>query len=155
MTEPIEQTTNPALPRGHAAARSRGRHHERPARTQRINLRLDDDEAARVAAAAARVGLTPAGFCAEAALGAASTGQIQGAEAAREELCEVVAEMFAARTAVNRFGNNVNQAVAGLHSTGAAPVWLADATALCTRAVADLDDAVRRIIRLLPRLRPR
>jgi hypothetical protein len=47
-----------------------------------------------------------------------------------------------ARTAVNRFGGNVNQAVAALNATGVVPVWLVDAVALCQPAVEGLDETV-------------
>jgi len=94
--------------------------------------------------------MTAAGFCAEAALGAVETGQIQGIEAGREELREAMIELFAVRKAINRFGTNVNQAVAALKSTGEAPVWLADAVGLCTRAVAAVDAVTARISRCLP-----
>jgi hypothetical protein len=99
--------------------------------------------------------MTAAGFCTEAALGAAETGQIQGIEAAREELRELMRELFDARTAVNRFGSNVNQAVAALHSIGQPPAWLADAVALCSRAVGRVDEACARISRCLPLRRTR
>jgi hypothetical protein len=46
-----------------------------------------------------------------------------GAAQDREQLMRLQRQPFDARTAVNRFGNNVNQAVAALHATGAQPEW--------------------------------
>jgi hypothetical protein len=63
-----------------------------------------------------------------------------GAAQDREALARLQRQLFEARTAVNRFGNNVNQAVAALHSTGHPPMEaLAHAVALCARAVRNLD----------------
>jgi hypothetical protein len=128
----------------------RHRPHRFPGRPRRVYLRLDDDEHARVVAAAAARGLSPAGFCTEAALGAAA-GRIHGADAAWEELAELQSELFAARIAVNRFGGNVNQAVAVLHTTGTPPVWLGRAVDLCARAVERVDEVCSRIHRRLSR----
>ena len=48
--------------------------------------------------------------------------------------------LFEARTAVNRFGNLVNQAVATLNATGHPPIEaLGYAGSICTRAVRNLD----------------
>ena len=59
-------------------------------------------------------------------------------------------QLFEARTAVNRFGNNVNQAVAALHATGQPPIEaLAHAVALCTRAVRNLDVLIDEVHRRL------
>jgi len=155
MDEHSNEPTTSAVDQELADERGRDRRHQRPGRVNRIYLRLDDEEHARVLAAATGAGMTAAGFCAEAALGAVETGQIQGVEAGREELRAAMIELFAARRAVNRFGTNVNQAVTVLHSTGEAPVWLTDAVRLCTRAVAALDAVTARISRCLPLHRQR
>jgi uncharacterized protein (DUF1778 family) len=133
----------------------RDRRHQHPARSRRVYLRLSTEEHTGLVAAAARLGMSTAGFCTEAALGAVATGQIQGAEAAREQLRELMGELFAARIAVNRFGTNVNQAVAELHSCGTSPVWLAEAVGLCGRAVGRVDAVCEQICRLLPVVRGR
>jgi hypothetical protein len=58
----------------------------------------------------------------------------------REAFARLQRQLFEARTAVNRFGSNVNQAVAKLHATGVPPIEaLAHAVGLCTRAVRNLD----------------
>ena len=78
--------------------------------------------------------MTVTGFCALAALAFAcrEPGQLSGQPSGMgdrsglsvQELAELQRELFAARTAVNRTGVNLNQAVAALTSTGQAPVWL-------------------------------
>lgn len=126
------------------------RRHVQPGRRHRLYVRLTDDERAVLAEAAERAGMTPTGYCAEAAL-AAATGQTgAGPEVEWEELRETVAELFAVRTAVGRFATNVNQAVTVLHSTGAPPVWLADAVRLTSRAIERIDTAADRLCRMLP-----
>jgi hypothetical protein len=91
------------------------------------------------------------GFCAEAALTSArGMSMSYGAAQDREALARLQRQLFEARTAVNRFGNNVNQTVAALHSTGQAPVEaLAHAVALCTRAVRSLDGLIDELHRRL------
>jgi hypothetical protein len=53
-------------------------------------------------------------------------------------------ELFAARTAVNKFGSNANQAVAVLHATGRPPAWLHRSVDLCARAVEQVDEVCGR-----------
>jgi hypothetical protein len=65
-------------------------------------------------------------------------------------LARLQRQLFEARTAVNRFGSLVNQAVAALHSTGRAPMdALAHAVALCARAVRNVDGLVDELHRRL------
>jgi hypothetical protein len=66
-----------------------------------------------------------------------------------EELADLQRELFAARTAVNRTGVNLNQAVAQLNTTGQVPVWLYHAVDRVTSAVAGVDIVAGRIHRLL------
>jgi hypothetical protein len=54
-----------------------------------------------------------------------------------------------ARAAVNRYGVNVNQAVAALHSLGRAPLWLDQAVAGARRAVERVDEAAALVARRL------
>jgi hypothetical protein len=55
-------------------------------------------------------------------------------------------QLFEARTAVNRFGLNVNQAVTAQHATGQPQQpALTHAVALCARAVQRLDAVVDEI----------
>ena len=47
-------------------------------------------------------------------------------------------------------GKGLNQAVAALHATGEAPVWLRHVVEQCGRALAAIDDAASRVHRRLP-----
>jgi hypothetical protein len=118
------------------------------ARVHRLTPRFTDAELAAIRAAAEAAQMTLTGFCALAALAAARRhpGQPGPAGAAAgpgaEELAELQRELFAARTAVNRTGTNLNQAVAQLNTTGQPPVWLEHAVDRVARAVAELDGVV-------------
>jgi hypothetical protein len=108
----------------------------------RLNARFTEQERAEIEVAAAAIGMTATGFAADAALLAArgTPMTLDATAAQRETFARLQRQLFEARTAVNRFGNNVNQAVAALHATGQPPIEaLAHATALCTRAVRNLD----------------
>jgi len=134
--------------------RGSDRRHQFPGRQQRVNLRFDANEHREVASAAARSGLTPAGFCANAALAAArgttAPGSlVAGAGVTRYELAELQRELFAARTAVIRTGTNLNQATAALNATGEAPAWLDHAVKRCERSLDQLDAIVSDIDRRL------
>jgi uncharacterized protein (DUF1778 family) len=120
-------------------------------RTFRLNARFSEQERAEIEIAAAAIGMTPTGFAADAALLAArGTPMALDAMKQREMFARLQRQLFEARTAVNRFGNNVNQAVAALHATGQAPIEaLAHASALCTRAVRNLDQLVDELHRRL------
>src|SRR5687768_15471461 len=90
---------------GDRAPRGMDRRHRFPGRRQRINLRLDADEQQTVADAAGRAGLTPTGFCADAALaaarGSAAPGTpVVGTGMTRTELATLQRDLFAARTAL-------------------------------------------------------
>lgn len=145
-----EHTTETKTDHGSDQRRGFDRRHVQPGRRHRLYVRLTDAERATLAEAAARAGMTPTGYCAEAALAAASGQSGAGPEVEWEELRETVAELFAVRTAVGRFANNVNQAVTELHSNGAPPVWLADAVRLTSRAIERVDATADRLCRLLP-----
>ena len=56
-----------------------------------------------------------------------------------------------ARTAVNRYGVDVNQAVTALHRVGQAPVWLEQAVVGARRAVERVDEAAALVARRLSR----
>jgi len=139
---------------GERLTRRRGedREHQFPRRERRVLLRLSDQEHELVLEAARRGGYTMAGYAAEATLAAATVRLADtGTDAERALLRDALGEPMAARTAVNRFGGNVNQAVAALHASGAAPVWLRDAVVLCRRAVERVDEAVTQVRRGLSR----
>ena len=114
-------------------------------------IRLSDDEYTRIARAAGDSGLTLAGFAAEATLSAAAgSAVVAPGEGERTVLREALRELMAARTAVNRFGSNVNQAVAALNATGNPPEWLVHAVNICRRAVERVDEATGHLRRALP-----
>jgi hypothetical protein len=137
----------------------RDRRHRFPARTRRITAAFTDDEFALLAAAARRVGLTPTGFCAQAAMGIATAPVgdvpstvrrvIVGADPGEEALAALQAEIVALRTAVVRVGTNLNQAVAAHNATGETPPWLRHVVDMCGRALAAVDEAASRVHRRL------
>jgi hypothetical protein len=111
-----------------------------------ISLWYDNNEYGDVAAAAARTGLTPTSFVAAAALAVARDAKPPVPSPMRD----LLVEFNAARTLVGRFGTNVNQAVATLHTTGEPPPALIRAVEVCTRAAERLDRVVARMQRQLP-----
>ena len=119
----------------------RHRRHQFPARDRVVKVRYDDREHAVLAAAADRAGLTVAGFLAGAGLSVAGQGPPPSQAADRE----LLAELLRLRLAIRRYAVNVNQAVAALHSTGDAPVWLSRAVAGAHQAVVSVDAATRRV----------
>lgn len=123
----------------------RHRQHRFPARDRVVKARYDEGEYTALAQAAARAGLTPSGFLALAGLAAAGQGPGPSQTADRE----LLAELLHLRTALRRYAVNVNQAVAALHSTGDAPIWLCRAVAGADRAVASVDEATTRVARRL------
>ena len=104
------------------------------------------------------LGLRPSSYVASAALAAAHlavhpppadrTGRRRWAAAPAADR-ELLLELMQARTAVNRYGVNVNQAVAALHSVGQAPVWLEQAVAGARRAVGRVDEVAGLVARRL------
>jgi hypothetical protein len=139
----------------------RDRRHEFPRRPRHVTAAFTDVEYAALVEAARRVGLTPTGFCAQAALaattaprsashaGAVSTavgagvgasGAIAGGADPRVEmLAQVQAKLATLRTAIVRVGTNLNQAVAALHSRGEAPVWLRHVAEQCAAVLRTID----------------
>jgi hypothetical protein len=67
----------------------------------------------------------------------------------REELARLQRQLFDARTAVVRFGTNVNQAVAQLHRSGEAPEWMSRATRRAIESVQQLDQVIAEVDRRL------
>ena len=120
---------------------ARHRQHRFPARDRVVKVRYDDLEHAALVAAAERAGLTVAGFLAGAGLSVAGQGPPPSQAADRE----LLVELLRLRLAIRRYAVNVNQAVAALHSTGDAPVWLSRAVAGADRAVLSADAATRRV----------
>jgi len=152
----IELTGQGAAPAG------AGRHrlHRSPARSHAVKVLYGDDEWALIVQAAQMLGLRPSGYVASAALSAAQlavhppqaygTGSRRWAAAPAADR-ELLLELMQARTAVNRYGVNVNQAVAALHRVGQAPVWLEQAVAGAHRAIERVDEAAALVARRLSR----
>ena len=136
VAEPAADDDAQALPRV-----VRHRRHQFPARDRVVKVRYDDRELAVLAAAAERAGLTVAGFLAGAGLSVAGQGPPPSQAADRE----LLAELLRLRLAIRRYAVNVNQAVAVLHSTGDAPVWLSRAVYGAHQAVLSVDAATRRV----------
>jgi hypothetical protein len=76
-------------------------------------------ERAEIEVAPAAIGMTATGFAEDAALLAArgTPMTLDATVQQRQTLCRLQRQLLAARTAVNRFGNLVNQAVAASHAT--------------------------------------
>jgi hypothetical protein len=135
-----------------------GRHRDHlfPGRRHRIAPSFSKQEYTAVLAAAARIGLTPTGYCAHAALALAADPtaptEADGAgpnPAAVEALAALQSELTDARTAVVRVGTNLNQAVRAFNATGEAPPWLHHVAGLCARTLTVLDAAASAIHRRL------
>jgi hypothetical protein len=110
-----------------------------------LKVLYDDVEVASVRAAAQLAGLTPTGFVAAAGLTVAGSGTALATSADRA----LLAELLQARTALRRYGVNLNQAVGALNSGGGAPVWLLQAVSGCARASQRIDDATVALTRRL------
>ncbi len=138
-------TDDPAdtAPEAGAVVVTRHRDHHFPARGRRITVRLEYNELAAIELAAGRAGLTPTGYVGAVAL-AAARGTVPSAPSATQQ---ALAEPMAARTQLRRFGTNVNQAVAALHTTGESPEWLAPAVEVTARAVRRVDEAAEALMR--------
>ncbi|GLI00931.1 hypothetical protein Pa4123_62070 [Phytohabitans aurantiacus] len=130
--------------------RGRDRRHLYPGRQRRIAPTFTDAEYADIAAAGTAAGVTPTGFCAEAALSAARGVRSPVLDQAREMFSDLQVELFDARVALGRIGTNLNQAMAALNATGEAPDWLERVVALCERRMQHLDGVIARLDRRLP-----
>jgi hypothetical protein len=123
----------------------RDRTHRFPGRRNALKVLYDDVELASVRSAAQVAGLTASGFVALAGLNAAGAGVGPASSADRA----ILAELLAARTALRRYGVNVNQAVAALNSGGQAPVWMLAAVSGCARAADRIDEVTVELTRRL------
>ena len=123
----------------------RDRPHRFPGRRHALKLLYDDVEVASVRSAAQLAALTPSGFVAAAGLTAAGAGVAPVTAADRA----VLAELLQARTALRRYGVNLNQAVAALNSGAEVPVWLWQAVSGCARAAKRMDEATVLLTRRL------
>ena len=123
----------------------RDRQHRFPGRKNALKVLYDDEEVAAVRVAAESAGLTPTGFVAAAGLTLAGAGLPPVLSADRQ----LLAELLQTRTALGRYANNLNQAVAALHSGRGAPVWLLQAVAGCVRATDGIHDLTVELTRRL------
>ena len=128
----------------------RHRRHQFPGRSRAVKVLYDETEFAGVQTAALAAGLTPTGFVAAAGLTMADP-QAGGRLVGSAEILDraVLTELLAIRTALRRYGVNVDQGIAALHSGAGAPVWLQQAVAGCDRAVDRLDDVTLLLSRRL------
>ncbi len=122
---------------GERGAFVRDRAHRFPGRRNALKVLYDDVELASVRAAAQLAGLTPSGYVAAAGLSLSGAG---GAPASSVDRA-LLAELLQGRTALRRYGVNLNQAVAALNSGVGAPVWLLQAVSGCARASERMDRA--------------
>jgi hypothetical protein len=151
MSDGLDATEDDVVVLGEVALSGRRREQDSERRTLRLTPRFSVRERAEIEVAAASVGMTVNGFCAEAALTAARKQPMSyGAAQDREALARLQRQLFEARTAVNRFGSTVNQAVAKLHATGQLPLdALTHAAELWSRAVGNLDALIDEVHRRL------
>lgn len=141
----------------------RHRRHQSPARDHVVKVLYAPAERAAVEQAAGLAGLRPSSYVAWAAVtmaeqvldGSHSSAPKLGAAGAGDRVRsvsrdrELLAELIQARLALRRFGVNLNQAVAALHSGAHVPKWLEQAVAGGDRAVARVDAAAAELARRL------
>ena len=142
LHKPAEQVPADPLVEGEPTGGERGafvrdRAHRFPGRRNALKVLYDDVEVASVRAAAQLAGLTPTGYVAAAGLTLSGAGVTPATSADRA----LLAELLQGRTALGRYGVNLNQAVAALNSGAGAPVWLLQAVSGCARASERLDRA--------------
>lgn len=151
--EPVPTATS-AGPDGHGAIEQPGqggrgfvrdRQHRFPGRRNALKVLYDDSEVAAVRSAAEAAGLTATGFVAAAGLTLAGSALPPALSADRQ----LLAELLQTRTALRRYGVNLNQAVAAFNSGAGAPVWLLQAVAGCDRAADGVDAITATLARRL------
>jgi len=124
----------------------RVRRHLFPGRNRRVHVRFTDDEYDELATAADQTGLTPTGFCAQAALDAARGRHTDRAEqAGLQALARLQAELFRIRVAVNQMPAELGRGVDASNADGHTLAALDIATAHAADSLADLDDVISRI----------
>lgn len=134
--EPADEDVPAFVP---ASTRASARYRVRRAspRPREVKVLYGEDEWATITCAAARAGLRPSGYVAAAALASAQEAE---PPTAGSESRELLTELMQSRAAVRRYGTNLNQIAAAMH-TGVTepPVWLAAAVAGAERATARID----------------
>ncbi len=135
----------------------RHRRHQFPAREHAVKVLYASAERRTVEMAAELRGLRPSSYVGEAALemaeqllggvGGDEPGEWSGRAAMTADGAELMAELIQARLALRRFGVNLNQAVAAIHSGAPVPVWLEQVVDGGQRAVARVDEAAAAVAR--------
>jgi hypothetical protein len=111
-----------------------------PARPRAVFARFTDQEYAELATAADQTGLTPTGYCAQAALDTARNLHTDTAERAhRQALADLQAELLHIRVALNQISTELS------HTSGTSPDDLARAIASTNRSLASLDAVITSI----------
>jgi uncharacterized protein (DUF1778 family) len=122
-------------------ARSRGH------RTNRVNLRLSDDEWEELDAAAARTGETPAGYAARAALAMARNEVV--VEIPAEKLLQLLQEMQHSRMVLGHVSMLLSQVVSAWQKSGTLPYYRIVAVERCALALRNVEHAARAVLRAL------
>lgn len=120
------------------------RQHLRPGRRRHIQIRLDDNEYAAIAAAAADIGLTPTGYTAEVVVATARGTSVEAQALPTSRLtwlAQVQRELFIVRIALID--------IAAANHDDQSPIPPAMLISRCADAVQRLDDAVAEIDRRL------
>jgi len=128
-TDPPAQTGQRYRPRT-----SQGREH-------RLSLRLSDDEHHDVIIAAHCFGLTPTGFCAQAAVDTARNLRHHGEPPENESLSNLQAELFHARATLNQ----LHADLALTRDNSRVPVDMEKVITRAAGALADLDNTISQI----------
>jgi hypothetical protein len=111
-------------------------------RQRRLSLRLSDDEHNDVITAAGRFGLTPTGFCSQAAVDTARNLDRSTEPMQQQTLAALQAELFQARVTLNQLRAELNETRTDRR---ASPDDLDKVIGRASDAVADLDTAASRI----------
>jgi uncharacterized protein (DUF1778 family) len=126
------------------ARTGRDRRHLYPGRARAVNARFTDDEYAELVTAADLAGLTPTGFCAQAALDAARAMNTIIEQAEYKALGTLQAELFRARVTINQLrvalAGHLDPSTTGDHDK---------IIVRTVRTVAGVDDVISRIHRLI------
>ena len=116
----------------------RDRRHLFPGRHRAVNARFTEDEYAELTAAADLAGLTPTGFCAQAALDAARDLHTATELVEHQALGDLQAELFQARVALNHLRAKLSRT----QDPAATPDHLATTIDDAARSLTWLDDVV-------------
>ncbi|MFJ1931641.1 plasmid mobilization protein [Kitasatospora sp. NPDC086801] len=125
--------------------RPRRRHRNPQSRTRKLTVRLNEDEEAEIAAAAASRAVTVGRFIATSAISAAR-GHSAAADP-QDRLDRAVDELVISRAQLARVGNNLNQLTFGFHAAGyVQPAELALTLGAVRKAVVVVDDTAAKLV---------